>query len=141
MLFVRKIYMVRRRRNNHGFAIVIRHYRVLRQLILALYSCFSLLRARLSTPFNGHPPIYDGLFKKNLRDTSLNLNYIAMALLFLFASSCMVLFEFGSFQWSIEVPSTCPLCLVSEKPDYRAVRCTTEITQGCCRPTEHRRFE
>jgi Tfp pilus assembly protein PilF len=56
------------------------------------------------TPFNAQPPIYDGLFKKNLRDTSLKLNHVTMAMRFRFASSRLVLFEFGSFQRSIEVP-------------------------------------
>jgi hypothetical protein len=61
------------------------------------------LRAPLLTPFNGQPPICDGLFKKNLRDT-LKLNHVAKAMRFRFASSRVVLFEFGSFQRSIEVP-------------------------------------
>jgi hypothetical protein len=87
-------------------AISTRLGRVLLQLILASYSGFSLLRVPLSTPFNGQPPIYDGQFKKNLRDTSLKLNHVAMAMRFRFASSRLVLFEFGSFQRSIEIPST-----------------------------------
>jgi hypothetical protein len=99
------------------------------------------LGAPLSTPFNSQPPIYDGLFKKNLRDTSLKLNHVAMAMRSRFASSRLVPIELGSFQRPIEVPSTCPLCLVSEKPDYRASRCTTEIARDYSRPSEHRRFE
>jgi hypothetical protein len=61
-------------------------------------------RTPLLTPFNGQPPICDGLFKKNLRDTSLKLNHVAMAMRFRFASSRLVLFEFGSFHRLIEVP-------------------------------------
>jgi hypothetical protein len=66
------------------------------------------LRAPLFTPFNGQPPICDGLFKKNLHDTSLKLNHVALAMRFRFASFRLVLFEFGSFQRLIEVP-LCPV--------------------------------
>jgi hypothetical protein len=123
---VRKKYMPRRQGNNPNMATSTRLGRVLLQLILASYSGFSLplhsplclvsekpdYFAKMSFAthpnarfgFNGQPPICDGLFKKNLRDTSLKLNHVAMAMLFRFASSRLVLFEFGSFQRLIEVP-------------------------------------
>jgi hypothetical protein len=67
-------------------------------------SGMNALRAPLLTPFKGQPPICDGLFKKKLRDTSLKLNHVAMAMRFRSASSRTDLFEFGSIQRLTEVP-------------------------------------
>jgi len=44
------------------------------------------------------------LFKNNLRDTSLSLSYIALAMRLRDASPHLVLFEFGSFQGLFEMP-------------------------------------
>jgi hypothetical protein len=71
---------------------------------------FYIKRVPLLTPFNGPPPICDGLFKKHLPNTSLKLSHVATAMLLRIASSRLVHLAFGSFQRLIVAPLL--LCLL-----------------------------
>ena len=74
-----------------------------------------------AVPLNGQANISDVLFKSYLRDPSLWLRHVAMAMLRRHASSRWVPFEIDSFRGSTEIPAKgtprpCGVACITEGP-------------------------